>query len=176
MLISGYEMELITPPCLPGAPTWSARAALAVDIDAVLPYLNARLKRAEYDHQAKTLIWKDRGRSFAFRSREIKAAPARDREEARELIEVAIALVNQTWLERERFQPRCDKRPQPNFMQLYRLLPRSNCGRCGCITCLAFAAELREGKKELSGCPALAEEASAQNRSGLLALLGLPAG
>jgi CO dehydrogenase/acetyl-CoA synthase gamma subunit (corrinoid Fe-S protein) len=61
-------------------------------------------------------------------------------------------------------------------MQLYRLLPRSNCGRCGCITCLAFAAELREGKKELSGCPVLAEEASAQNRSGLLALLGLPAG
>jgi hypothetical protein len=29
---------------------------LAVDIDAVLPYLNARLERAEYDHQVKALI------------------------------------------------------------------------------------------------------------------------
>lgn len=173
MLISSYELQLDAPPCLPGALTWSARASLPADIDEVLPYLNARLQRAEYDHGAKILIWKDRGQSFAFRSRQIKAAPARDRAEARELIERAVALVNQTWLERERIEPRCDRRPRANLMQLYRLLPRSNCGKCGCATCLAFAAGLREGEMQLAGCPELAQPACAQNRSGLLELLGL---
>lgn len=173
MLISGYELELVAPPCLPGAPTWSARAVLAVDIDAVLPYLNARLERAEYDHQAKALIWKDRGRSFAFRSREIKAAPALDRVEARELIEAAIAMVNQIWKEREHIEPRRDRRPRPNLMQLFQLLPRSNCGQCGCATCMAFSAGLLEGNKQLADCPDLTRGAYSRNRSGLQELLGL---
>jgi ArsR family metal-binding transcriptional regulator len=166
-LVLRYDLELVSPPCHPGAATWSALASLDTEIDAVLPYLNARLERAEYDHQAKALIWKDQGRSFAFRSREIKAAPAHDREEARDLIERAVAMVNQTWLERERIEPRCDRRPRANLMQLYRLLPRSNCAKCGCSTCLAFSAGLLEGNKQLADCPDLT------NRSGLQELLGL---
>jgi hypothetical protein len=38
-------------------------------------------------------------------------------------------------------------------MQVYRLLDLSNCGRCGEKTCLAFAASVYQGKRELSQCP-----------------------
>jgi ArsR family metal-binding transcriptional regulator len=141
------------------------------DISAVLPYLNARLGGAEYDHGARVLIWKDRAHRFAFRPREIKAAPANDREEARSLIDRAVGMVNEVWRERERIEPRYDKRTKANLMQLYRLLPRTNCGRCGCETCMAFAARLREDESELRDCPVLEEPAYGDNLRGLLQML-----
>ncbi len=171
-LISHYELELCSPPCIPGAATWSARASLGTDIDAVLPYLNAQLEGAEYDHKVKILVWKHQGHSFAFRSREIKAAPAQDREEARGLIDRAVALANKAWRERDRIEPRYEKQTRANLMQIYRLLPRTNCNQCGCVTCMAFAARLREGEMELARCTTLEQSAFAENRRALLEMLG----
>jgi ArsR family metal-binding transcriptional regulator len=151
-LISDYELDLRSPACAPGADIWSARASLRTDISAVLPYLNARLEGADYDHNAGILIWKNQGHNFAFRSREIKAAPARDREEARVLIDQAVALTNKVWSEREGIEPSYEKRILPSLMQIYRLLPRTNCGECGSATCMAFAVRLREGDEELHRC------------------------
>jgi len=170
-LISDYELELFPPPCIPGAATWSARATLKVDISAVLPYLNAQLEDADYDHSAKVLIWKDQGYSFAFRPQEIKAAPALDRDEARDLIDRAVALANEAWRERERIEPCYEKRTLPNLMQIYRLLPRTNCGKCGYATCMGFAAKLREGDTELSCCPELEHPDYRMNRTQLVELL-----
>jgi len=170
-LISDYELELHTPPCIPGAATWSARASLKTDISAVLPYLNAQLEGADYDHDTGILIWKDQYHSFAFRSREIKAAPALDREEARDLIDRAVALVNEAWRGRERIEPCYEKRTLPNLMEIYRLLPRTNCGKCGCVSCMGFAAKLREEDKELSCCPVLEQPDYRTNRKRLVELL-----
>jgi len=172
-LICDYELELHPPPCVPGADTWSARVSLATDIEQVLPYLNARLPKADYDREAKVLIWKHEGHSYAFRPREIKAAPARDREEARRLIERAVALVNEAWAERERIEPDYGKQRVPNLTQTYRLLPRTNCGKCEFATCMAFAAALREGRTELSRCPILDQPPYHANRASLLELLGI---
>jgi ArsR family metal-binding transcriptional regulator len=171
VLIDRYDLEMCPPACVPGSATWSARAVLDGDIEAVLPYLNARLGGADYDHAARVLVWKDHGHSFAFRSREIKAAPALDREEAKALIDRAVVLANQAWREREHIEPRHERRSRPNLMQVYRLLPHTNCGHCGCATCMAFAAEVREGERGLALCAALDEPEHAENRRVLLEML-----
>ena len=171
-LISGYRLELFSPPCIPGAPIWSARVTLESDIAAVLPYLNARLAGAEYEPAAKVLVWKDQRHKYAFRPLEIKAGPARDRQEAKGLVDRAVALVNDTWRDRERIEARHEKRPVTNLTQIYRLLPGSNCGQCGSGTCMAFAAALRRGDTELACCPVLEEPGHEANRKKLLELLG----
>ena len=175
-LITDYRLELFSPPCLPGAPSWSARVTLDNDIEAVLPYLNGQLEGAEYEPAAKVLVWRDQRHKFAFRPREIKAGPAQDREEAQGLVDRAIALVNEIWRDRERFEPRYDKRPAVNLMQIYRLLPRTNCGECGSGTCMAFAAALVVGDTELACCPVLVQPAHVANRTKLLEMLGGAAG
>jgi hypothetical protein len=43
-------------------------------------------------------------------------------------------------------------------LELYKHLPRTNCGRCGCSTCLAFAAAVIRSEKRLSDCPFLDEK------------------
>jgi acetyl-CoA decarbonylase/synthase complex subunit gamma len=47
-------------------------------------------------------------------------------------------------------------------IQIFKLLPKTNCGECGQPTCLAFAMSLAAGKAELSACPYVSEEAKAQ--------------
>jgi acetyl-CoA decarbonylase/synthase complex subunit gamma len=44
-------------------------------------------------------------------------------------------------------------------IEIFKLLPKTNCGECGVPTCLAFAMSLAAGKTELSKCPYLSEEA-----------------
>jgi acetyl-CoA decarbonylase/synthase, CODH/ACS complex subunit gamma len=44
-------------------------------------------------------------------------------------------------------------------IQIFKLLPKTNCGECGTPTCLAFAMNLASGKAELDACPYVSEEA-----------------
>ncbi|RLB59401.1 MAG: acetyl-CoA decarbonylase/synthase complex subunit gamma [Deltaproteobacteria bacterium] len=44
-------------------------------------------------------------------------------------------------------------------IQIFQLLPKTNCKECGVPTCLAFAMNLAAGKAELSQCPYVSEEA-----------------
>ena len=47
-------------------------------------------------------------------------------------------------------------------IQVYKLLPQTNCKECGFPTCLAFAMKLAAKQAELSACPYVTEESKAQ--------------
>ncbi len=47
-------------------------------------------------------------------------------------------------------------------IQIFKLLPKTNCTECGVPTCLAFAMNLAAGKAELDACPYVSDEARAQ--------------
>ena len=44
-------------------------------------------------------------------------------------------------------------------IEIFKLLPKTNCSECGVPTCLAFAMNLAAGKAELTACPYFSEEA-----------------
>jgi acetyl-CoA decarbonylase/synthase complex subunit gamma len=44
-------------------------------------------------------------------------------------------------------------------IEIFKLLPKKNCGECGVPTCLAFAMNLAQGKAELDACPYISDEA-----------------
>ena len=46
-------------------------------------------------------------------------------------------------------------------LDIFKLLPRTNCGDCDVPTCMAFAMKLAQKKAELSECPHASEEAKA---------------
>jgi acetyl-CoA decarbonylase/synthase complex subunit gamma len=47
-------------------------------------------------------------------------------------------------------------------IQIYKMLPQTNCKECGFPTCLAFAMKLAAKQVELSGCPYVSAESKAQ--------------
>ncbi|WP_334109939.1 (Fe-S)-binding protein, partial [Thermodesulfitimonas autotrophica] len=44
-------------------------------------------------------------------------------------------------------------------LEIYKLLPKTNCKECGQPTCLAFAMQLAAGKTALEKCPHVSEQA-----------------
>ncbi|NOY83140.1 MAG: acetyl-CoA decarbonylase/synthase complex subunit gamma [Kiritimatiellaeota bacterium] len=47
-------------------------------------------------------------------------------------------------------------------LDIFKLLPKTNCKKCGCPTCLAFAMKLTTQKATLDECPDVSEDAKAQ--------------
>src|SRR3972149_3059593 len=47
-------------------------------------------------------------------------------------------------------------------IQIYKLLPQTNCKECGFPTCLAFAMKLAAKQVELGSCPYVTEESKKQ--------------
>jgi acetyl-CoA decarbonylase/synthase complex subunit gamma len=47
-------------------------------------------------------------------------------------------------------------------LEIYKLLPQTNCKECGFPTCLAFAMKLAAKQAELKGCPYVSEESKAK--------------
>jgi len=171
VLIEDYDLELFTPPCDPGAETWSAIARLKVDIGDVLPYLNATLRGAVYTRAAKALTWKKGGRSTAFHPYKIAAANLEDRAEAEKVIRGLIKLVNRTWERRDEIQPDFETHRRPTPMALFKLLPGTNCGQCGQPTCFTYALKLVAGQRELEDCPPLLKPEFAEQLAQLRALV-----
>ena len=56
-------------------------------------------------------------------------------------------------------------------MELYQLLPRTNCKLCGEATCMAFAVALLSRKKSISECPPLLEANFKKQKERLESLL-----
>ena len=151
-LIANFDFHLTSPGCHPGADRWSIKLTTDSDISEALPLLNAELEGASYDHKVPCLIWKNEGKKFAFRAREITIAPLEDREEALSMCEEAVDIVNRTWRRREGIKPDYSRVELPSLMEIYKALPKTNCGECGYPTCMAYAADYRSGKAEAAAC------------------------
>ena len=50
-------------------------------------------------------------------------------------------------------------RPE-NAMQVFSLLDKSNCRKCGEKTCLAFAGAVFQGRRSISECPTIDRQAA----------------
>ena len=58
----------------------------------------------------------------------------------------------------------------PTGLEIYKLLPKTNCKECGFPTCLAFAMKLAQKGTELDNCPYVSDEAKAALRLSVRAL------
>lgn len=162
---------LAEPGCRPGSGRWGALAAVPGDISPVFPYLNAVLPYARYDHDNRVLIWEEDGQQYAFRPNEIRVANVESLEQAKQVVEGLVERVNEIWRQRDDIVPRYTERKMPAVLEVYKLLPGTNCRKCGYATCMAFAADLRKCAVRLEQCPPLAQAEYAENSRKLLEMI-----
>jgi ArsR family metal-binding transcriptional regulator len=171
MLLQTYHLKVVSPPCEPGAEKWTATAKLDDDIGEVLPYLNATLKRAIYYHDARALTWRMGGHWIAVRPREIAISNLSDQASAAVEMKRVVDLVNRLWERRAAITPSIESRPRLKPMEVYRLLPATNCKECGQPTCFTFALKVTAGELEPEQCPPLLTDAYREKREKLSTLL-----
>lgn len=120
-----------------------------------------------------SLIWRKAGHYVVFQPTQIAVSNVEDRDGAIREVEGLIALVNRTWERRAQITPSYETRHRPTGLELYKLLPRTNCKVCGEASCFAFANKLAAGQVPLEACTPLAEPQYEAQRERLAQLLDL---
>jgi ArsR family metal-binding transcriptional regulator len=172
-----YDLHLEAPACEPGAEYWNATARFQDDISDVFPYLNAQWKNAIYSPAANQLTYQMADRAVALKAHEITISNLPDRDSATIELEKIVAEINRIWMDRENLTPLYTPRKRLVAMQVYQLLPQTNCKACGQLTCFAFATKITVGEADVRACtPLFDEDQYAEKRQDLLDMLAEAAG
>jgi len=171
-LIESYEIDLATPECHPLSPVYRANVSLEVDISEVLPFVNATVEKAEFIPGVPVLVWTEGIHKYALRTREIAVGNIADRNEAERIVRAIVDRINSIWQRRQEIAPSYESVERPKVLDIYKLLPRTNCKECGAPTCMAFADMLAKDNKTLEECPPLNDEECADKLT-LLRDMGL---
>ncbi len=173
-LISDYTITRVESGCAPVSGKYGLQINTPNDITPVFPYLNALLEETRYDLNNGILIWKEGDSAYALRPHEIIIASERGLDEpqvVRSLVKGIIDRINNTWANKDSIEPCFTEKTLPSVIDFYKLLPKTNCKKCGRSTCLVFAADLREGKNTPGKCLPLLESQNEDNRRKLETLI-----
>jgi ArsR family metal-binding transcriptional regulator len=143
---------------------YEAIAYLEVEISEVMPYLNAVLQRGIYSPAKPVLAWRHEGRNIAFWPKKIAVDHLPSRESVVAEIERLIDLVNEIWEKRDEIEPDTTTHERLQPLELYKLLPQTNCGACGENTCFNYALKLAAGQTELHKCTPLYDESGYEEK------------
>jgi len=171
MLLKGYTFETMLPECNTFAETINAIASLSEDIGEALPYLASVIKLCSYDDNTKTLTFRHDDKGVALYPRRITVTKLQDREEAKRVLEQLRDLINTTYDKRENIKPCYKKGGELKYLDVFKLLPGTNCGECGQPTCLAFAARLVQQEVNIAQCSPLFSEPFEEKRKKLFKML-----
>lgn len=141
-------------------------------IDGVLPLLNAILPNVvSYHPLSGVMTLRRRPGLITLYPDKVMITQVADVDEGLALLAAIRDLLNQTWARRDEIQPRPEGRRVPRPLDVYELLPRTNCRACGEATCMAFAFGLLESRHWPEECPSLADPAYAAQRQALADML-----
>jgi ArsR family metal-binding transcriptional regulator len=153
MLLQGFTKEMFRPKCNPSFESVHCVANLHEDISEVLPYLNTAMGGGDYVKSPPSLTLRVHGKLITLHGREIFINALKDEAEADKILEWLKKEINDAWAKRKEIQPTFEAPPAPQWLEVLRLLPRTNCGKCGQPTCTVFALRASEGLKGPEDCP-----------------------
>lgn len=146
-----------------------------MDVRHLLPYLNAVLANATYV-EGKREGSEDEGEESAYSAdrpaltftkgqrlvtiypRRVTIAKADDTDDAEDTLNWLVERLNYVHQHRDEIQPVTEGKIKIKPLDIYGLLPQTNCRRCEEQSCLAFALLLLQEKHRLEDCPPLYEE------------------
>jgi len=163
MMVSRYRLKIFNNKCMPGAMSVQCFARLDQDVRLALPYLNASLGAFEYVREPPSVTFRVQGKLITVHAQKIAINALKDETEAQKIVEWMIREINEAWENRDAIEPSYEGIHRPNIVDIVKLLPKTNCRKCGYPTCMVFATLVAEGAKDLTNCPQLGKD----DRSGL---------
>lgn len=166
MSLKNFRLIQIAP-CTTGGGKWRVLASFDREIGELLPRCNALLERAAYDPVNNTLTTRCYGRPVILGPGQVVIGQLPDPGLAEDILEALMDFLNRVIKQRDTITPLYEPKLDSTCREIYRLLPRTNCGACREGTCMAFAFSLWRGERLPEHCPAL----SADGLAGVNALL-----
>lgn len=157
-LLSGWTREITRAECRPEARTVHCIARLNENIGEVIPYLNAVLGGYTCIKDPPSVTFRSQGKLISVHADHIAINANRDAEEAEKILQWLKREINDAWERRDQITPSYDAAPRPRVIDILKLLPKTNCRKCGQPTCIVFASLAVEGGKGADDCPELAPQ------------------
>jgi ArsR family metal-binding transcriptional regulator len=168
MLLTGYTKKISRPECMPNALSLHCHALLNEDVSEALPYLNAVLGGDQYCNDPPEVMFHHYGKIIKVGAREIAVNALKDEQEADKILEWLKNEINQAWENRAYITPCFKGKTKPKLIEILKLLPKTNCRKCGQSTCMVFASQVVEGGRGAEHCPETTE-INRENLAGYLA-------
>lgn len=133
-------------------------------LDEVLPYLATLPNVIAYNPEASTLTFRRQPGFLTLYADKVYITQVEDNERGLALLAALVEAINATWQNRERLVAVTARRHAPRPLDVWTLLPQTNCKACGEATCMAFAVGLMQGKHAPAECPPLHGDAALADR------------
>ena len=126
----------------------------------VIPYLATLPDIIAYNPATCTLTFRRQRGFLTLYADKVYITQVKDVEEGLELLKVLTDAINATWAHRAELVAVTTARSAPRLLDIWTLLPQTNCRQCGEATCMAFAAALLQQKRTLAECLSLSADPS----------------
>jgi ArsR family metal-binding transcriptional regulator len=148
----GEAAIVVLVPCVADKSRIRFIAHLGGNLAPVFPYLNTLMPEASYNARADTFTFMDGHRLVALYAQRVVVAKADDVVDAWRTLDMIRCRAGDAWARRDSVVPSTEMRQRPPALEIFKRLPRTNCGACGQASCLAFAVMVHEGELCLSRC------------------------
>jgi len=157
--LSGYKKMTVTRSGVMNnvGPRMGARFEVDQDLSPLFPYINASYEEAKYFDTPEHIQFVFNHVLCTLYPFEIIAAALYDENGACLFGEQFLVYLNEIHQNRQAIKPDYKTIVHLSPIDIYKLLPRTNCGKCGQESCLAFAAAVSKDKATPANCPNFAE-------------------
>lgn len=138
--------------CLADGAKTRVTAMLSENVRELIPYVNALVKHTSYDQGGLKITFKYHGSPVVLESRRVVIGQLDDLDAAEDMLDDLIGFLNRVKGQKDKIVPVYNPKPQPQLIEIIKLLPRTNCGQCGETTCTAFALKLVLGQQQADNC------------------------
>jgi DNA-binding CsgD family transcriptional regulator/ArsR family metal-binding transcriptional regulator len=132
------------------------------DVSRVFPYINSVAPTATYLEKPPYIRFMLDGFLCGLHPDQGVAALFEDRSQALEFLERLLVFLNDLYSRRNSLKPNYKTWKPVPVLDIFRILPQTNCRKCGYATCMAFAAALSMERTGADCCPGLARPISQQ--------------
>jgi len=160
-------------PCIADVDKIRLKADFSDNISEVMPYLNTVLSNAAYSRDGSLITFMKEFRLLVLYPTNMTMAKARNMTDALQVLDWLKELINDTWEKRDSITPNFEKKKRPATMDIYKLLPQTNCRECGDATCFAFAARLLQGAQKIENCKPLFSKEYANQLTMIRVMIGV---
>jgi len=156
-IISGYDDFSLTRAGILSEctrPSMAASIKLREDISRLFPYINAAIENARWFTKPDYIQFSREEIQCTLHPEEAILMPFSSKGQALWYINHLVTYLNALYAQKDALTPNYKKVARPvSPVDIYRLLPGTNCRACGFMTCLAFAAALGRHAATPDQCP-----------------------
>lgn len=130
------------------------------EVTRLFPYINAVVKNAQYYDTPEYIQFILENIRCTLYPKDVISAPFKDQDQALAFVKRLIDFLNDLYVKKDTLEPNYKKFSPVSVIDIYKLLPQTNCRECGYTTCMAFAAALSKSKTIPDKCPGFREPMS----------------